>query len=68
MPLTLDDFDYSLPEALIAQAPLAERAASRLMTLREGQPEDRAFRELPQLLRPEDLLVFNDTRVLHARL
>jgi len=68
MPLTLDDFDYLLPEALIAQTPLAERADSRLMTLRDGQPEDRAFRELPQLLRPEDLLVFNDTRVLHARL
>ncbi len=68
MHLTLDDFDYTLPDELIAQAPLPERAASRLMTLKDGQPVDRNFTDLPGLLRERDLLVFNDTRVLHARL
>ncbi len=68
MPLTLDDFDYPLPPELIAQAPLAERSASRLMVLQDGQPADRSFTDLPDLLRAGDLLVFNDTRVIHARL
>ena len=66
--LTLDDFDYHLPPALIAQAPLAERAASRLLVLDCGQLQDRAIADLPALLHPGDLLVMNDTRVLHARL
>ncbi|MCB1742365.1 MAG: tRNA preQ1(34) S-adenosylmethionine ribosyltransferase-isomerase QueA [Rhodocyclaceae bacterium] len=68
MPLTLDDFDYTLPDELIAQAPLPDRAAGRLMTLEGGQPIDGHFQDLPGLLRAGDLLVFNDTRVLHARL
>ncbi len=68
MPLTLDDFDYSLPEHLIAQAPLAERSASRLLTLEGGRPRDLAFRDLPLQLHKGDLMVFNDTRVIHARL
>ncbi len=64
------DFDFDLPPELIAQAPLAERSASRLLLLDAvaGRREDRMFRELPGLLRPGDLLVFNDTRVLPARL
>ncbi|HUB88228.1 MAG TPA: tRNA preQ1(34) S-adenosylmethionine ribosyltransferase-isomerase QueA [Dyella sp.] len=64
------DFDLDLPPELIAQAPLAERSASRLLLLdaAAGQREDRMFRELPEFLRPGDLLVFNDTRVLPARL
>ncbi|MEN6539699.1 MAG: tRNA preQ1(34) S-adenosylmethionine ribosyltransferase-isomerase QueA [Mizugakiibacter sp.] len=64
------DFHYDLPPALIAQAPLAERSASRLLVLDAAARawQDRAMRELPQLLRPGDLLVFNDTRVLPARL
>ncbi|WP_126447657.1 tRNA preQ1(34) S-adenosylmethionine ribosyltransferase-isomerase QueA [Sulfuricystis multivorans] len=68
MPLTLDDFDYPLPPELIAQAPLPERSASRLLVLRGGRLEDRVFRELPELLSPGDLLVMNDSKVLHARL
>lgn len=68
MTLTLADFDYHLPEELIAQHPLPDRAASRLLTLLDGALEDRRFSDLPQLLRPGDLLVFNDTRVIHARL
>lgn len=65
-----EDFDYHLPEELIAQSPLAERSASRLLVLdgRTGRIDDRAFRDLPQLLAHDDLLVFNDTRVVAARL
>ncbi|MDR1423184.1 MAG: tRNA preQ1(34) S-adenosylmethionine ribosyltransferase-isomerase QueA [Azoarcus sp.] len=68
MPRTVDDFDYELPSRLIAQAPLAERAASRLLVAAEGALDDRRFSDLPEYVRPGDLLVFNDTRVLHARL
>ena len=64
----LSDFDFSLPPELIAQTPAAERGASRLLVVGQPGPDDRMFRELPSLLDPEDLLVFNDTRVLRARL
>ena len=64
------DFHFDLPEELIAQVPLAERSASRLLSLDgvSGRLEDRRFRELPLLVEPGDLLVFNDTRVIPARL
>jgi S-adenosylmethionine:tRNA ribosyltransferase-isomerase len=64
------DFSFELPPELIAQAPLAERSASRLLCLEgaTGVLTDRHFTDLPQLLRPNDLLVFNDTRVVAARL
>ena len=64
------DFAYELPEELIAQSPLAERSASRMLVLdgKSGAFTDRTIRELPQLLEPGDLLVFNDTRVVAARL
>ncbi|MCW5634882.1 MAG: tRNA preQ1(34) S-adenosylmethionine ribosyltransferase-isomerase QueA [Rubrivivax sp.] len=65
---TLDDFDYALPEALVAQHPLPERSASRLLDGSGAMPVDRRFRDLPGLLRAGDLLVFNDTRVVRARL
>ena len=68
MNLTLDDFDYVLPPECIAQAPLAERSASRLLVMAGERLEDRSFADLPEFLRPGDLLVMNDTRVLHARL
>ena len=68
MSLTLDDFDYPLPAELIAQAPLPERSASRLLVLDGGKLHDQAFSDLPAWLHPGDLLVFNDTRVIHARL
>lgn len=63
-------YDYDLPEERIAQTPLAERDASRLLHVPPGEapPEDRRFRELPELLREGDLLVLNDTRVRAARL
>lgn len=64
------DFDFDLPRELIAQAPLPERSSSRLLLLdvAAARWQDRMFRELPGFLRPGDLLVFNDTRVLPARL
>ena len=65
---TLSDFDFALPPALIAQHPAPERSASRLLDGRQLPPTDRIFRELPNLLRAGDLLVFNDTRVVKARL
>jgi S-adenosylmethionine:tRNA ribosyltransferase-isomerase len=65
---TLADFDFQLPPELIAQHPAAERSASRLLDGRGVLPIDRVFRELPSLLLPGDLLVFNDTQVIKARL
>lgn len=65
---TLSDFDFELPPELIAQHPAAERSASRLLDGRSTPPVDRIFRELPALLQPGDLLVFNDTQVVKARL
>jgi S-adenosylmethionine:tRNA ribosyltransferase-isomerase len=65
---TLGDFDFALPPDLIAQHPAAERSASRLLDGTGDRPVDRIFRELPALLAPGDLLVFNDTQVVKARL
>lgn len=64
------DLLYELPKELIAQEPLAERSASRLLVLdgATGRVQDRRFRDVPELLRAGDLLVFNDTRVIRARL
>ncbi len=68
--MLVSEFDYHLPPELIAAEPLADRAASRMLHLEcgSGRVEDRAFREFPELLRPDDLLVFNNTKVLPARL
>lgn len=68
--MRLDDFDYHLPAELIAQAPAAERSASRLLHLDGGTGElrDHRFADVLDLLRPGDLLVLNDTRVIKARL
>jgi S-adenosylmethionine:tRNA ribosyltransferase-isomerase len=65
---SLSDFDFRLPSELIAQHPASERGGSRLLDGRGAWPADRSFRELPDLLRAGDLLVFNDTRVIKARL
>ena len=65
---TLSDFDFSLPPERIAQHPTPERSASRLLDGRAMQPVDRIFRDVPGLLRAGDLLVFNDTRVVKARI
>ena len=68
MPLTLADFDYALPPELIAQTPLPQRSASRLLVVGGERCTDGSFLDLPQWLRAGDLLVLNDSRVLHARL
>ena len=65
---TLSDFDFDLPPELVAQHPADERSASRLLDGRGDPPVDRIFHSLPSLLRAGDLLVFNDTRVVKARL
>ena len=68
--MLVSEFDYHLPEELIARHPLADRAAARMLHLDRGRGllEDLTFREFPELLRPDDLLVFNNTKVFPARL
>ncbi len=68
--MRVSDFDFELPERLIAQTPPAERTASRLMVLHreDGRAEHRTFTDLEEYLRPGDTLVLNDTKVLPARL
>ena len=66
--LRTEDFDYHLPEQLIAQAPARPRDAARLLVVRERGLADRGVLDLPSLLDPGDVLVVNDTRVIPARL
>jgi S-adenosylmethionine:tRNA ribosyltransferase-isomerase len=70
--MRLSEFDYHLPDDLIAQQPAGDRTGSRLLVVSPspaaGRLDDRRFTELPALLTPGDLLVFNDTRVIKARL
>lgn len=63
-----DEFDFALPEHLIAQHPPEQRGASRLLYAHDGALEDRRFADLLRLLRPHDVLVLNDTRVIKARM
>ena len=65
---TLSDFDFTLPPELIAQHPSAQRSGSRLLDARAASLVDRQFTDLPNLLLHGDLLVFNDTKVVKARL
>lgn len=69
MSLRTKDFHYELPQELIADRPLAERSASRMMVVHRdsGRIEHKMFRDLPDYLTPEDLLVLNDTKVIPAR-
>lgn len=64
---SLSDFDFDLPSELIAQAPLPERSASRLLEVASDGLRDRVFTDILELLKPGDVMVFNDTRVLNAR-
>ena len=68
--MLVSDFDFHLPDELIARQPLADRAAARMLHVDRGSDrlEDLSFQNFPDLLRPDDLLVFNDTKVLPARL
>src|SRR5277367_3492381 len=69
-PMNLDELNFDLPEGLIAQRPLAQRDDSRMMLIDRttGKWEDRQFREFPDLLRGNELVVFNNARVIPARL
>jgi S-adenosylmethionine:tRNA ribosyltransferase-isomerase len=67
-PYTLDDFDYHLPAELIAQTPARTRSGSRLLHVDGQRIDDRSFTDLPELVHAGDVLVFNDTRVINARL
>src|SRR6202042_3682669 len=68
--MELAEFDYALPAELIAQAPLPDRSASRMLVVDRARRrwEDRQFRDLPEFLGPGDCLVLNDSRVFPARL
>jgi S-adenosylmethionine:tRNA ribosyltransferase-isomerase len=66
--ISIDDYSYILPDDKIARFPLPERDGSRLLVYREGQLSDQLFQDLPSLLPSGSLLVFNDTRVIFARL
>ncbi|HXZ79757.1 MAG TPA: tRNA preQ1(34) S-adenosylmethionine ribosyltransferase-isomerase QueA [Terriglobales bacterium] len=68
--MLVSEFDYALPKELIAQQPLEDRAASRMLHLQRSSSllADRRFRDFPDLLRPDDLVVLNNTRVFPARL
>lgn len=66
--IRIEDYFYELPQEKIALHPLPERDASKLLHYEKGSIHDRRFKELPELLKASDLLVFNDSRVIHARL
>ncbi|MGH7484677.1 MAG: S-adenosylmethionine:tRNA ribosyltransferase-isomerase, partial [bacterium] len=68
--MRLDEFDYQLPEESIAQEPLAERAASRMLVVHRAERrwEDHVFRDLPRFMKPGDCLALNDSRVFPSRL
>ena len=68
--MLVSDFNYDLPDELIAQEALADRAASRMLHVirASGAIRDSSFREFAEVLRPDDLLVFNNTKVFPARL
>jgi S-adenosylmethionine:tRNA ribosyltransferase-isomerase len=65
---SLSDFDFQLPPELIAQHPASERTSAKLLDGRNSNPVDRIFKTLPELMNPGDLLVFNDTQVIKARI
>src|ERR1043165_226287 len=66
--MRVDLFDFNMPDELIAQRPLNPRDAARLLDVARDGLHDRTVRDLPSLLQPGDLLVFNDTKVIPARL
>ena len=68
--MKLSDFHFDLPDALIAKYPTEDRAASRLLTLdgKSGELSHRSFKDILDIVQPNDLLVFNNTRVIPARL
>lgn len=66
--LSINDFTYDLPDHRIAKYPLEKRDESKLLVYKQGKIDQLVFKELPSVLQPNDCLIFNDTRVIHARL
>jgi S-adenosylmethionine:tRNA ribosyltransferase-isomerase len=66
--LAIADFTYELPEHRIAQYPLKQRDTSKLLVYKQGNIQEKVFNALPNILQPNDCLIFNDTRVIHARM
>ena len=66
--ISIDEFDYPLPEDRIAKYPLSERDASKLLVLKDGKIQDSQFKHIGDFLPPKALLVFNETKVIRARL
>ncbi len=66
--ISVSNYTYTLPDDRIAKFPLEQRDASKLLLYQSGNIDDQTFSQLPDLLNPNDLLVFNNTRVIHARL
>ena len=66
--ISINDFTYPLPDEKIARFPLEERDASKLLVFKNGNIADQSFRDFPNLFSKDDLLVFNQTRVVQARL
>ena len=66
--LSISDYTYNLPDLRIAKYPLSERDTSKLLIYKDGDISQKVFKNLPELLQPNDCLVFNDTRVIHARI
>ena len=66
--LSISDYTYELPQSRIAQYPLEQRDTSKLLVYKDGDIHHEEFVELPELLQPNDCLVFNDTKVVHARI
>ena len=66
--LAIQDFTYDLPDEKVAQYPLAQRDQSKLLVYKAGKIEDSTYLQLPSLLSPKSLLVFNNTKVVEARL
>ncbi|MCF8276535.1 MAG: S-adenosylmethionine:tRNA ribosyltransferase-isomerase [Flavobacteriales bacterium] len=66
--LAISDYSYQLPDARIAKYPLSQRATSKLLVYRDGEITEQVFKDLPSMLQANDCLVFNDTRVIHARI
>ena len=66
--ITIADYDYPLPDSRIAKYPLAQRDQSKLLVFKDGIITETTFFRIPDLLPPDAMLLFNDTRVIHARL
>ena len=66
--IKIEDYNYNLPEERIAKYPLPHRDASKLLEYTDGQPHLRTFKDLPEILPADSVMVFNDTKVVPARL